>query len=150
LPHSCADCLKSGSLNLLEPSGPVKACSGIALPYLLLSVIGQQSKTVKCCGRSDITCSTCHKRCRRFCWLLIAGIGLVLTTCTRYCTCGAQWSLSVLCNCFYHGKCIYYKCCILRCLGRVVDVDMDLGRGHGTTTLSHLGLQAAGPLWCAV
>jgi hypothetical protein len=24
--------LKSGSLNLLEPSGPVKACNGIALP----------------------------------------------------------------------------------------------------------------------
>jgi hypothetical protein len=25
--------MKSGSLNLLEPSGPVKACNGIALPY---------------------------------------------------------------------------------------------------------------------
>jgi hypothetical protein len=25
--------LKSGSLNLLEPSGPVKVCSGIALPF---------------------------------------------------------------------------------------------------------------------
>jgi hypothetical protein len=24
--------LKSGSLNLLEPTGPVKACNGIALP----------------------------------------------------------------------------------------------------------------------
>jgi hypothetical protein len=24
--------LKSGSLNLLEPSGPVQACNGIALP----------------------------------------------------------------------------------------------------------------------
>jgi hypothetical protein len=24
--------LKSGNLNLLEPSGPVKACNGIALP----------------------------------------------------------------------------------------------------------------------
>jgi hypothetical protein len=32
LPPSCADCLNSGSLNLLEPSGPVKACNGIALP----------------------------------------------------------------------------------------------------------------------
>jgi hypothetical protein len=28
--------LKSGSLNLLEPSGPVKACIGIALPLLLM------------------------------------------------------------------------------------------------------------------
>jgi hypothetical protein len=30
--------LKSGSLNLLEPSGPVKACNGIALPLPLHSV----------------------------------------------------------------------------------------------------------------
>jgi hypothetical protein len=35
LPHSSAICLKSGSLNLLEPSGPVQACNGIALPLLL-------------------------------------------------------------------------------------------------------------------
>jgi hypothetical protein len=27
--------MKSGSLNLLEPSGPVKACNGIALPLLI-------------------------------------------------------------------------------------------------------------------
>jgi hypothetical protein len=26
--------LKSGSLNILEPSGPVKACNGIALPFI--------------------------------------------------------------------------------------------------------------------
>jgi hypothetical protein len=30
--------LKSGSLNLLEPSGPVTACNGIALPNILLSL----------------------------------------------------------------------------------------------------------------
>jgi len=38
LPPSCADyLLKSGSLNLLEPSGPVQACNGITLPlpYIL-------------------------------------------------------------------------------------------------------------------
>ena len=29
--------LKSGSLKLLEPLGPVQACNGIALPLLLLS-----------------------------------------------------------------------------------------------------------------
>jgi len=28
--------LKSGSLNLLEPSGPVQACNGIALPFFLM------------------------------------------------------------------------------------------------------------------
>jgi hypothetical protein len=27
--------LKSGSLNLLEPSGPVQGCNGIALPIYL-------------------------------------------------------------------------------------------------------------------
>jgi hypothetical protein len=30
--------LKSGSLNLLEPSGPVKDCNGIALPSQLTFV----------------------------------------------------------------------------------------------------------------
>ena len=30
----CRIVLKSGSLNLLEPSGPVQACNGIALPLL--------------------------------------------------------------------------------------------------------------------
>jgi hypothetical protein len=31
--------LKSGSLNLLEPSGPVQACNGIALPLLHLLLL---------------------------------------------------------------------------------------------------------------
>jgi hypothetical protein len=35
LPRPCADVLKSGSLNLLEPYGPVQACNGIALPLPL-------------------------------------------------------------------------------------------------------------------
>jgi len=30
--------LKSGSLNLLEPSGPVQACNGIALPSYMTTV----------------------------------------------------------------------------------------------------------------
>jgi hypothetical protein len=29
---SCADCLKAGSINFLEPSGPVQSCLGIDLP----------------------------------------------------------------------------------------------------------------------
>ena len=33
LPPSCAVVMKSGSLNLLEPSGPVQACNGVALPF---------------------------------------------------------------------------------------------------------------------
>ena len=34
LPPSCAVVMKSGSLNFLEPSGPVQACNGTALPLL--------------------------------------------------------------------------------------------------------------------
>ena len=33
LPPSCAFFTKSGSLNFLEPSGPVQACNGTALPF---------------------------------------------------------------------------------------------------------------------
>jgi hypothetical protein len=35
---------KSGSLKLLEPFGPVKACNGIALP-LAVTVIRQQAES---------------------------------------------------------------------------------------------------------
>ena len=33
LPPSCAVVTKSGNLKFLEPSGPVQACNGTALPY---------------------------------------------------------------------------------------------------------------------
>ena len=33
--------LKSGNLNLLEPSGPVQACNGIALPFYLDGVLSR-------------------------------------------------------------------------------------------------------------
>ena len=33
LPQSCAAVMKSGKLNFLEPSGPVQACNGTALPF---------------------------------------------------------------------------------------------------------------------
>ena len=38
LPPSCADCKKSGSVNLLEHSGPVQACNGIALSFYTYSL----------------------------------------------------------------------------------------------------------------
>ena len=40
LPPSCAVVTKSGSLNFLEPSGPVQACNGTALPLLYLCTSG--------------------------------------------------------------------------------------------------------------
>jgi hypothetical protein len=39
LPPSCADFLKFWSLSLLEPQGPVQACSGTALPLKLVGII---------------------------------------------------------------------------------------------------------------
>ena len=35
LPPSCAVVTKSGNLNFLEPSGPVQACNGTALPFYM-------------------------------------------------------------------------------------------------------------------
>ena len=36
LPPSCAVVMKSGKLNFLEPSGPLKACNGTALPSVTI------------------------------------------------------------------------------------------------------------------
>ena len=36
LPPSCAFVMKSGNLNFLEPSGPLQACNGTALPFYFL------------------------------------------------------------------------------------------------------------------
>jgi len=41
LQPSCAVVTKSGNLNFLEPSGPVQACNGPALPYLKLLADGR-------------------------------------------------------------------------------------------------------------
>jgi len=35
LPPSCAVVTKSGNLSFLEPSGPLQACNGTALPLLI-------------------------------------------------------------------------------------------------------------------
>jgi len=39
LPPSCSDCLKSGSLKLLEPSGPDQACAWIALHFYNITTL---------------------------------------------------------------------------------------------------------------
>jgi hypothetical protein len=48
LPPSCATCLKSGIFSLLEPSGPVKACNGIALLLFIDSFNNTFCKSSKC------------------------------------------------------------------------------------------------------
>jgi len=37
LPPSCAVVTKSGNLDFLEPSGPVQACNGTALPFTAIN-----------------------------------------------------------------------------------------------------------------
>ena len=39
LPQSCAVVMKSGNLNFLEPSGPLQACNGTALPFIYINNI---------------------------------------------------------------------------------------------------------------
>jgi hypothetical protein len=47
LPPSCAFVTKSGNLNFLEPSGPLQACNGTALPlHTYLSSYFTQSQTI--------------------------------------------------------------------------------------------------------
>jgi len=52
LPQSCAVVTKSGSLNLLESSGPVQACNGIALPLPLVGVA--DNATISLCVMPSI------------------------------------------------------------------------------------------------
>jgi hypothetical protein len=48
LPPFCAVVMKSGSLNFLEPSGPLQACNGTSLPFLLhLVLVVHGAKQVK-------------------------------------------------------------------------------------------------------
>jgi len=39
LPPSCAVVMKSGNVNFLEPSRPLQACNGTALPFITYTQI---------------------------------------------------------------------------------------------------------------
>ena len=45
LPPSCAVVMKSGKFNFLEPSGPVQACKGTALPFTFTSTSSSSIRT---------------------------------------------------------------------------------------------------------
>ena len=55
LPPSCAIVMKSGNLNFLEPSGPLHACNGTALPYIYIYIYIYISATRKCRIYIEIT-----------------------------------------------------------------------------------------------
>ena len=58
LPRSCAVVTKSGNLNFLEPSGPLRACNGTALPltFICFKAIASSS------GSSHLVPAKLHKR----------------------------------------------------------------------------------------
>ena len=47
LPPSCAVVMKSGNLNFLEPSGPLQACNGTAVPLPFYTTRMPQFKIIK-------------------------------------------------------------------------------------------------------
>ena len=59
LPPSCAVVTKSGNLNFLEPSGPVQACNGTALPLPLQTNLNNK---IKCESIFFIQCSPLSQR----------------------------------------------------------------------------------------
>ena len=48
---------KSGSLNLLEPSGPVQGCTGIALPLYFIHPGSFQGPNITECSKDIVYCS---------------------------------------------------------------------------------------------
>jgi hypothetical protein len=44
-PPSCAIVMKSGNLNFLEPSGPIQACNGTALPFYINHLVPNNRHT---------------------------------------------------------------------------------------------------------
>jgi len=46
LPPPCAFVTKSENLNFLGPSGPLRACNGIALPFLLIEEVSHLAVSV--------------------------------------------------------------------------------------------------------
>ena len=51
--------LKSGNLNLLEPSGPVQACNGIALPLKKMVIGVANGRAISTLNIMKITVETC-------------------------------------------------------------------------------------------
>ena len=62
LPPSCADCLQIWEPQLLEPSGPVHACNGIALSFYLYGIWNFQ------CGRFLRLCCCRYRTAVRVLW----------------------------------------------------------------------------------
>ena len=65
LPPSCAVVMKSGNLNFLEPSGPLQACNGTALPLLTIQVC--QDATLNDASLRILYVAVCWPSCNTVC-----------------------------------------------------------------------------------
>ena len=54
LPPSCAVFIKSGNVNFLEPSGPLQACNGTALPFFFNICTVNGNRLLKWLGRTSV------------------------------------------------------------------------------------------------
>jgi hypothetical protein len=61
LTTSCAVVMKSGNLNFLEPSGPLQACNGTALPHLSHSHNEQENHPHTICDMRSSHCFTSYR-----------------------------------------------------------------------------------------
>ena len=57
LPPSCAVVTKSGSLNFLEPFGPLQPCNGTALPFFFTYLYSQNCKKSHFCWKIPRLCT---------------------------------------------------------------------------------------------
>jgi len=73
LPPSCAVVTKSGNLNFLEPSGPLRACNGTALPLPLLRSFLTHGATNPGChvARATEFCMVVPSICGSLMWNLV-------------------------------------------------------------------------------
>ena len=65
LPPSCAVVMKCENLNFLEPSGPLEACNGTALPLLIYVCVSSLQRQILLVQTHDTTATFCWSLCKR-------------------------------------------------------------------------------------
>ena len=75
LPPSCVAVMKSGNLNFLEPSGPLQACNGTALPLPLFRSYNSIFYTLLFLCLNVIKYSECAQLYFPLTWLRMAETG---------------------------------------------------------------------------
>ena len=130
-PPSCAVVMKSGNLNFQEPSGPLQACKGTALPLhsfrIRASII---QVTLKC---NIVVRVACHasfvKPCYKLThyWLTYLSCALRLQ-CIAICSLNLTCFLTVSGNCIFCGiSCCSFQICLEQCTGKATCSSHQMG-----------------------